>query len=200
MKRRLILAALAVAALASPAAAHEYTLGSLEIAHPFAIETSPTAKAGAGYLSITNTGDTPDRLIAVRTGFPRTQMHGVEVDANGVARMYEIDALDIPAGATVTLAPSGLHVMFMGLDRSPRRRGEHPRHACLRGRRRDCRRVQGRAARRRRGHARLHAGHGPLNSKRRRAVARPAPRIHWTRQPWVIHSSIILSASSLDLP
>ena len=90
--------------------------GSLEIAHPFAIETSPTAKAGAGYLSITNTGDTPDRLIAVRTGFPRTQVHGVEVDANGVARMYEIDALDIPAGATVTLAPSGLHVMFMGLD------------------------------------------------------------------------------------
>jgi copper(I)-binding protein len=40
----------------------------------------------------------------------------VEIDADGVARMHEVDALDIPAGATVTLAPSGLHVMFMGLD------------------------------------------------------------------------------------
>jgi copper(I)-binding protein len=117
MNRRPMLAALAVAAaLASPASAHDYALGSLEIAHPYAIETAPTAMAGAGYLAITNTGDVPDRLIAVRTDFPRTWIHAVEIDADGVARMHEVDALDIPAGATVTLAPSGLHVMFMGLD------------------------------------------------------------------------------------
>jgi copper(I)-binding protein len=117
MIRRHILAALAMAAaLAAAAHAHDYALGDLRIGHPYAIETPPTAAAGAGYLSITNDGAAPDRLIAVRTDFPRTQIHAVEIDAQGVASMRPVEALDIPAGATVTLAPSGLHVMFMGLD------------------------------------------------------------------------------------
>ena len=118
MIRRHILAALAVAAaLATAARAHEYALDGLRIEHPYAVETPPTATAGAGYLSITNTGTAPDRLIAVRTAFPRSRIHAAEVDAQGVASMRPVDALDIPAGATVTLAPAGLHVMFMGLDR-----------------------------------------------------------------------------------
>jgi copper(I)-binding protein len=110
------LAACAVAALVGGAAtAHDYTLGPLAIGHPYAIETPATAKTGAGYFSVTNSGTTPDRLLAIRTGFPRAEIHAVEVDAAGVARMRHVAALDIPPGSTVTLAPQGLHVMFMGL-------------------------------------------------------------------------------------
>src|SRR5688572_30358176 len=106
---RPFLAALVIAALATAAAAHEYTVGPLTIAHPYAIETPPAATAGAGYLSIANAGAAPDRLIAVRAAFPRTQIHAVEIDAQGVASMRPVEALDIPPGATVTLAPAGLH-------------------------------------------------------------------------------------------
>jgi copper(I)-binding protein len=116
MIRRSFFAALAIAATAAAAAAHDYTLGPLTIAHPYAIETPPPAPTGAGYFSITNAGPAPDRLIAIRTAFPRAQIHAAETDAQGVARMRPVEALDIPPGATITLAPAGLHVMFMGLD------------------------------------------------------------------------------------
>jgi copper(I)-binding protein len=112
-----LLAALAAAAaLAGPAAAADYTAGDLTIGAPYALETPATAKAGAGYLTITNTGSAPDRLLAIRTAFPRTQIHATEVDAQGVARMREVEGLEIPPGGTVALEPGGLHVMFMGLD------------------------------------------------------------------------------------
>ena len=48
------------------ASAHDYTLGTLEIGHPWTRATPPTAKAGGGFLTITNKGSTPDRLIAAR--------------------------------------------------------------------------------------------------------------------------------------
>jgi copper(I)-binding protein len=116
MHRRHFLAALAAATLAANASSgHEYRQGALEIGHPYAVETAATAKTGAGYLAITNRGTVPDRLLAIRTGFPRAEIHATETDTEGVARMHAIEALDIPAGTTVTLAPQGLHVMFMGL-------------------------------------------------------------------------------------
>ncbi|HET9068118.1 MAG TPA: copper chaperone PCu(A)C [Amaricoccus sp.] len=114
MLKPAVLAA-ALAAATTAAAAHDYTLGALEITHPRAIETSPRAMTGAGYLAITNTGATPDRLIAVRTDFPRAEIHAVETDAAGVSRMVHVEGLEIPPGETILLAPQGLHVMFMGL-------------------------------------------------------------------------------------
>ena len=116
MRLRLMSAALlAAAGLAGAAGAHEFTAGDLTIGHPYAIETAATAKTGAGYFSVTNAGSAPDRLLAVRADFPRVELHTTETDAAGVARMRELEALEVAPGATVTLAPQGIHVMFMGL-------------------------------------------------------------------------------------
>lgn len=114
MRVRGIVAALLVAA-AGAAGAHEFRAGELTIGHPYAIATPPTARAGAGYLTIENAGAEPDRLLAVEAPFPMAQVHATETDASGVARMAPVEALEIPPGATVTLAPGGTHVMFMGL-------------------------------------------------------------------------------------
>ena len=111
--RSFALAAALVAA--GPALAHDFNLGTLAIGHPYAIATATTARTGAGYLSITNTGDAPDRLLEVQADFPAVQLHTTEVDAQGVARMRHVEALEIPAGGTVVLEPRGLHIMFMGL-------------------------------------------------------------------------------------
>lgn len=106
----------ALALFAGPAFAHDYAIGGLEIAHPYAFATAPTARTGAGYMTIRNGGAEPDRLIAVRAAFPQVMLHVTEVDAAGIARMSHVDSVEIPPGGEVTLAPQGLHVMFVGLD------------------------------------------------------------------------------------
>ncbi|MCV3272726.1 copper chaperone PCu(A)C [Roseobacter sinensis] len=115
MRHVTLAAAAAVFALSTAAFAHDYKIGDLVIDHPMAFNTAPTAKAGGGYLTITNTGDTADRLIGVRADFPKVELHTTE-EKDGIARMMHVEAIEIPAGATVALEPGGLHVMFMGLD------------------------------------------------------------------------------------
>ena len=114
----------AAALLASPAWAQDYKLGSLEIAQPWTRATAPTAKAGGGYVTITNKGTTPDRLIAARSAASaKVEIHEMKMDGN-VMRMRELDkGLEIPPGATVTLAPGHFHLMMMGL-KGPLKQGE----------------------------------------------------------------------------
>jgi len=96
------------------AVAHNYRLGDLEIIHPRIFETAPTAKAGGGYVTIANTGDSADALVGVSAAFPMVKLHE-SVEQDGVMRMQHIERLEIGAGETVELAPGGYHVMFMGL-------------------------------------------------------------------------------------
>jgi copper(I)-binding protein len=115
ISRRLTLAALA-AAVAVPAIAQDYKLGTLEISRPWTRATPPTAQSGGGFLTITNKGTTPDRLVAARSGASdRVEIHEMRMDGN-VMRMRELEkGLEIPAGATVMLKPGSYHIMFMGL-------------------------------------------------------------------------------------
>ena len=124
MKRHLtLIAALGTTLLAQPLFAHEATIADLTIIHPMAFETAKTAQAGAGYMVISNDGETDDRLLEVRAEFPRVMLHTTE-EEDGIARMVHIDAVDLPAGETVSLEPGGKHVMFMGLDGDPFEVGE----------------------------------------------------------------------------
>jgi copper(I)-binding protein len=124
MTRHLILAFALLLAGIGAASAHSYKLGTLEIGHPWARATPPTAPTGGGYLSVKNTGTTPDRLISVSSPAAETvQVHEMKMDGN-VMRMREIGGgLEIPPGATVTLAPGGMHLMMMGL-KAPLKQGE----------------------------------------------------------------------------
>ena len=112
---RTMIAALLAAGLATAAGAHEFTAGDLTIGHPYAIETPAGARSGAGYFSVTNAGADADRLEAVRAEGVEAELHATRTGADGVAQMLPLDGLDIPPGATVTLAPRGIHVMFLGL-------------------------------------------------------------------------------------
>jgi copper(I)-binding protein len=124
---RLVFAIHAVFALLllSPANAHDYTVGTLKIGHPWARATPKGASVGAGYLSITNTGTTADRLLGGATdAASRFEVHEMTMD-NGVMKMRPLaNGLIIAPGKTVTLAPGGYHVMFVGLKR-PLVKGEH---------------------------------------------------------------------------
>jgi hypothetical protein len=103
--------------------AHDYTLGALKLGQPWARATAPSAPAGGGFLTVTNTGSTPDRLVSARSpAAGMVQIHEMKMEGN-VMRMRELEhGLEIPAGGTVTLAPGGLHLMMMNL-KEPLRQG-----------------------------------------------------------------------------
>ena len=105
--------------------AHDYTLGDLKIGHPWSRATPPSARVGAGYLTIANRGGAPDRLLsAVSSAAGRVEIHEMKMDA-GVMRMRELaQGLALPAGETVALRPGGYHLMLMEL-RAPLREGSH---------------------------------------------------------------------------
>lgn len=69
------------------------------------------------YLTIENTSDTDYRLVAIDADFAGMSMlHQSTVDDQGVMRMRMVmGGLDIPAGATVQLAPGGYHAMLMNV-------------------------------------------------------------------------------------
>lgn len=102
---------------------HDYKVGDLHIEHPFARATAASAMAGAGYVSIMNSGTEDDALIGIEADYPRVMMHD-SVMTDGVASMAPMDRVVVPAGGTVTFAPGGLHIMFMGLNGDPLEEGE----------------------------------------------------------------------------
>ena len=116
MTHRRWLIAAAIATFALPAFAHDYKVGSLEIGNPWTRATPPSAQSGGGFLTITNKGTAPDRLVAVRsTASNKTEIHEMRMDGN-VMRMRELEkGLEIPPGATVELKPGSYHLMFMEL-------------------------------------------------------------------------------------
>ena len=124
MKRfRTLFAALAVMTLATPAFAHGFKVGAIEIEHPWARATADGAANGAAYMVLKNEGKTADRLVSVATpAAAKVELHA-HIDDNGVMRMREVGAIDLGADATVKLAPGGLHVMLLGL-KEPLKKGK----------------------------------------------------------------------------
>jgi copper(I)-binding protein len=71
----------------------------------------------AAYMTLRNTGNAPDRLTGVRAEMARmTGIHRTTIDERGLARMTEVEALDLPAGGAAVLEPGGYHLMLMGVD------------------------------------------------------------------------------------
>jgi len=106
------------------AAAHETTAGALVIQHPWARATAASAKAGALYLTVTNTGTEADRLVGVSTAAAeRCELHLSESNGNVMA-MRMVESMDVPPGGTATFAPQGAHIMLMGL-KAPLKKGAH---------------------------------------------------------------------------
>jgi copper(I)-binding protein len=107
-----VLAQLSVA----PSLAAEYDVGSIHIAQPWSRATPKGATTGAGYMTITNRGTTPDRVSCVSSDVSaRCQIHSMTMEG-GVMKMRPVEGgLEIKPGETVTLAPSGFHMMLVTL-------------------------------------------------------------------------------------
>lgn len=94
-----------------------FMLGDLAIKNVAARETVPGAKVGGGYLTITNNGSAPDTLISGTTEIAdELQIHEMKMDGD-VMKMRQLEqGIVIEPGATMTLKPGGMHIMFMSLQ------------------------------------------------------------------------------------
>lgn len=102
--------------IVSPAVARDYKVGTLTISQPWARATPKGAPVGGGYLTITNTGASPDRLIGGSVGFAKNvEVHEMKMDNNVMKMRMLPEGLTIKPGETVTLKPGGYHIMFTGL-------------------------------------------------------------------------------------
>ena len=99
-----------------PARAADYKVGSIHISQPWARATPRGASTGAAYMTITNKGSTPDRVSCVSSNISaQCQIHSMTMD-NGVMKMRPVEGgLEIKPDETVTLKPSGFHVMLVDL-------------------------------------------------------------------------------------
>jgi periplasmic copper chaperone A len=112
----LLAATATLACSANASLAADYDVGSIHIAQPWSRATPKGAKAGAGYMTITNKGTTPDKVSCVSDdASAQCEIHSMTMEG-GVMKMRPVEGgLEIKPGETVTLAPSGFHVMFRDL-------------------------------------------------------------------------------------
>jgi periplasmic copper chaperone A len=111
--------ALILASFSSLVQAQEYKAGSLTITQPWVRATPGGAQVGGGFLTITNTGTTPDRFLGgTLSGADRVEVH-VTSNEGGVSRMRPVEGgIEIKPGETVTLVPGSYHLMLMDLKGS----------------------------------------------------------------------------------
>ena len=97
-------------------ASGEAVVGDLTVKGGFSRATLPNAPVAGGFLEITNTGTTDDRLVSASSDVAgRMEIHEMSME-NDVMRMRKLEeGLPIPAGETVSLKPGGFHIMFFDL-------------------------------------------------------------------------------------
>jgi periplasmic copper chaperone A len=108
--------ALGVAVFGPTVFAHDYKIGALEISHPWTRATPPSAKVAGGFLTITNKGQSEDRLVSASfVGSNTTEVHEM-AHKDGVMTMRELpNGITIKPGEKIELRPGGFHLMFMNL-------------------------------------------------------------------------------------
>jgi copper(I)-binding protein len=73
----------------------------------------PTVPVRAGYMTLHNPGPQSVTIAAVQSdAFASVEIHRSYMQ-DGMMRMDQVDGLTIEPGATVRLAPGGLHLMMM---------------------------------------------------------------------------------------
>ena len=124
---RTLAASIVVAAattVSSAAIADEFKAGPLMIDHPWARPTIGSSKNAAAYMTLSNSGDSADTLLAVKSDAAgHVALHESRMDGE-IMRMVPVkDGIEVPPHGTVELRPLGLHVMLMGLGK-PLKEGE----------------------------------------------------------------------------
>lgn len=102
-----------IAAVVVPSAAP--AADAIRVIEPWARATVPGQKVGGVYMEIVSSRDA--RLTGVASPLAgAAEVHSMTMDG-GTMKMRVVEALDLPAGRPVKLAPGGYHVMLFDLKK-----------------------------------------------------------------------------------
>lgn len=92
-----------------------FRTGDIVVSQPWARATPGPVRIGAAYMTITNRGKAPDRLLRIESPVAeRAELH-TTVMQNGVMQMRSVESVALPPGQTVQFAPGGIHIMLVNL-------------------------------------------------------------------------------------
>ncbi|MDH5737346.1 MAG: copper chaperone PCu(A)C [Gammaproteobacteria bacterium] len=104
-------------------AACEQNSGSLRVEDAWARASAPESESAAVYLSLVNDTNEPQIIRKFSTDIATAiHLHETRV-IDGVSRMQMLEELVLEAGESIKLAPGGMHIMLMGLQK-PLKQGE----------------------------------------------------------------------------
>ncbi|MFF5974938.1 copper chaperone PCu(A)C [Streptomyces sp. NPDC012769] len=90
--------------------------GKPELEVSGAFMPQPVMDMAGGFLTITNSGDTADKLTSVTSALS----DDVQIHETKNQKMRQVKSFDIPANGELRLERGGNHIMFMGLKQKPR--------------------------------------------------------------------------------
>jgi copper(I)-binding protein len=93
------------------------TSGELRIERPWSRVTPPGTPVGAGYMTIVNSSDEPDRLVGAESpAAGRVQIHRSVKEDGQSSMVHQKDGVVVPAGGRVEFRPGDYHLMLMQLS------------------------------------------------------------------------------------
>lgn len=117
--KRLFMTLALVAAFSATSSAHKFEKDGIVIKHPWTRATAEGASVGVGYLTITNTGKEPDKLIGgTFEDAASVEIHEMKMDGDKMLMRQLKDGLEIQPGVSVKFNPGGYHLMFVGLKKA----------------------------------------------------------------------------------
>ncbi len=100
-----------------------FTGGAIAVTGAYTRAMLPRAASAGGYLSIANAGSVADTLTgASSAAAAQLDLHQMTLEGDMMKMAPVEGGLEIPAGGSVALAPSGYHLMFTGIE-TPFREG-----------------------------------------------------------------------------
>ncbi len=104
-----------LAALPIAGFAQEYRLDPFLIDRPIARATAPGATTGVVFFTISNAGNTTDRLLRASTPVAGgVALHQMAVE-EGMMKMRAVPSLELRPGVRLELKPGGYHLMLLDL-------------------------------------------------------------------------------------
>jgi copper(I)-binding protein len=122
--RTVFLVAIALSLWAGHAIAEDFRIGTIQVGSPWTRATPKGSAVAGGYMTISNKGTAPDRLVGGSfAAGSRFEVHSMVME-QGVAKMRPVEGgLEIKPGETVELKPGSFHIMLMGL-KQPLEKGQ----------------------------------------------------------------------------
>ncbi|MGE0769952.1 MAG: copper chaperone PCu(A)C, partial [Hyphomicrobiaceae bacterium] len=114
----LVASLLAAVTISLPALSADVQKGPIKIEQPWTRATPGGAKVAGGFLKITNTGTTADRLVSATTDISGVvEFHEMKM-VDGIMKMRALGSgIELAPGKTVELKPGGYHIMFVDLKK-----------------------------------------------------------------------------------